>query len=588
MILENLYAQARDSYYRGNNKKAIYYIKQYLRLDPRNGEIYNLQGKVYLSASKFEKALASFDRAINLAFKAKYYYNRAVAHQKLEEKSAAKKDFQKITELSDRDLETYYYCSKALNILKYKDYQDYDRLLSIQPKNAEEYYYRAYFNTRSGKIEAAISDYTRAIAFNPNYIDAYHGRAGLLEIELEDLKGALSDYNRIIELNPRHFYARVVRSMILGKMGRDEEAKLDLDRAIQIDPALGYFYRGNIKEGLEDFPGAIADYTDSIAANPHDAYVYYLRSCLWTKLEETDRAIADYDRIIALKTAKADNNFPDLKEIYRLRGTAKQKRGDIRSAISDFTESIHHNLDKDTYVYNLRAKLWIKVGNIDRAIFDYSESIDINPQDIEIYYQRAKLWLEQGQINKAIADLDRILAIKTAKPDSIDGNIIYGGEGDNYGYLIYGANNTNVTLKEVYQLREKLIPQQKLLDIKTEILNLNQFIRNNRDLNAYKYTMRAELLTKIGEIDKAIADYDASVRINPENTYTYYQRAKLWHKIGQIDRAIDDLDRILELKSVSEDTFTENEIIDVNRQNVYPPIADVYKFKYQIDRERVS
>jgi len=587
MSIANLYLQAKDSYYRGNNKNAIDYLKRHLRFAPNNSEAYHLQGQIYLNLSRFEKALVNFDRAVKIAPKAKYYYNRALTHKRLDEASAAKKDFEKIIDLREQDLETLYYRAKAALVLQDKDFQDYSSILNVQPHNAEEYYYRAYFNIRSGKIEAAISDYTRAISLNPNYIDAYHGRAGLLEVELEDLDGAISDYNSIIELNPRHFYAHVVRAMIRDKIGQVVEAQLDYDRAIKIDPALGYYYRAKMRSQQQDIDGAISDYTNSIQANPHDVEVYYLRSCLWLKLNELDRAIADYDRMIAIKKVKPDNHHPDLKEVYRLRGNAKQKKGDLRSAISDLSQSIHHNLDKDTYVYNLRAKLWIKVGEIDNAIFDYSESIDINPQDIEIYYRRAKLWVEQGEINKAIADLDCILSIKTAKPDSVDGNIIY-SKNNNSGYLIYGANNSSVTLKEVYQLREQIAPQQKIRDLKTEIIELNQFISQNPDLNAYKYTMRGRLLAEIGQRDRAMADYNSSIRINPENTYTYYLRSQLWHRLGQIDKAFADLDRILELKRLHSDTRKASHIIDANRQDVYPAIADVYKFKYQINKEQVS
>ncbi|WP_141565594.1 tetratricopeptide repeat protein, partial [Anaplasma marginale] len=75
---ENWYEKARDSYYRGKNPRAIEHLERYLRIYPQNSEAHNLKGQAYSNLSKYEKAIASFDRAIRQnPTKAKYYYSRA-------------------------------------------------------------------------------------------------------------------------------------------------------------------------------------------------------------------------------------------------------------------------------------------------------------------------------------------------------------------------------------------------------------------------------------------------------------------------------------------------------------------------------
>ena len=58
-------------------------------------------------------------------------------------------------------------------------------------------------SAKNGNFEQAITDYSKAISLNPNYIDAYIGR-GRAYSRKENIKQAISDYNRAILLNPNY------------------------------------------------------------------------------------------------------------------------------------------------------------------------------------------------------------------------------------------------------------------------------------------------------------------------------------------------------------------------------------------------
>jgi tetratricopeptide (TPR) repeat protein len=56
------------------------------------------------------------------------------------------------------------------------------------------------------------------------------------------------------------------------------------------------------------------------------------------------------------------------------------------------------------------------------------------------------------------------------------------------------------------------------------------------------YLLRAELYTKKGDTEKAIADVTRAADLDPKYTIPYSNRARLYEQTGQYDRALADYD----------------------------------------------
>ena len=50
-----------------------------------------------------------------------------------------------------------------------------------------------------------------------------------------------------------------------------------------------------------------------------------------------------------------------------------------------------------------------------------------------------------------------------------------------------------------------------------------------------------------GRYDKAIADYDEAIRLNPNDASAYYERGQAWHSKDDLDKAIADYDEAIRL-----------------------------------------
>jgi tetratricopeptide (TPR) repeat protein len=68
-------------------------------------------------------------------------------------------------------------------------------------QKALDYYSKGNCKKLLNDYQGAISDFTKAIKYNPNFAEAYY-RRGSTKILLNDNEGALSDYDKAVELNP--------------------------------------------------------------------------------------------------------------------------------------------------------------------------------------------------------------------------------------------------------------------------------------------------------------------------------------------------------------------------------------------------
>ena len=117
-----------------------------------------------------------------------------------------------------------------------------NRAIGLKDDNALCYFSLAIVFHNLHELKSAYDNYTRAIEFDPNMIDAYYNRAQVIIAEKEDsrLHEALEDLNKAIELDPKFIDALYYKAVILKKLEDYEGAVEALDRVISIDPQAVY------------------------------------------------------------------------------------------------------------------------------------------------------------------------------------------------------------------------------------------------------------------------------------------------------------------------------------------------------------
>lgn len=234
-----LVARGNDAFSRGDKKSAIEFYNQAIERSFLNATAYFNRATAYVQLSEFELAIADFTQVMQFSPDfAPALHARAVAYRLSGNPKAA---------MTDHDL-----------------------ALGLTPSEPTYRYHRALTLGLLGRVGEAIADLSNAIELNPNFLSAYKARgksyfvAGAFSRALRDYSKALqldsSDmnvtYNHglalamlgqfeqaeesfsiVLRNKPYHLPTLISRSDIRVALGKKQEALLDIDRAIKIDPS---------------------------------------------------------------------------------------------------------------------------------------------------------------------------------------------------------------------------------------------------------------------------------------------------------------------------------------------------------------
>jgi tetratricopeptide (TPR) repeat protein len=198
----------------------------------------------------------------------------------------------------------------------------------------QAYYERGNVQLDGGDHQAAINDYTKALALDPTNARAFNNRA-LAFVALGESDRALADYAAAIKADPGYVRALQNRLHLLEQRGDLKAMAADYDRLAQLDAKniADYRYRqGSALHGLHDFAGARKAYDAALAADPQHVDALYERALLSFAEGHPDAAIGDLDRALRLS--------PRAANAYYARGQAHAAMGDQTAALKDFTAAL--------------------------------------------------------------------------------------------------------------------------------------------------------------------------------------------------------------------------------------------------------
>jgi tetratricopeptide (TPR) repeat protein len=138
----------------------------------------------------------------------------------------------------------------------------------------------------------------------------------------------------------------------------------------------------------------------------------------------------------------------------------------------------------DVRAYTLRAgSLWYS-GELRQAIDDYSTALELDPNEILAHMGRGQVFAECGEYARAIDDLDFV-------HESLEQNAV--------------ANPS----------------------WKTQV-------------QAYSFNGRAVAHAGLGNFEHAMAEFDRSISLCPDNAWVYFNRAMVYENKGHLEKAVSD------------------------------------------------
>ncbi|MCB9772038.1 MAG: tetratricopeptide repeat protein [Candidatus Omnitrophica bacterium] len=214
--------------------------------------------------------------------------------------------------------------------------------------------------------------------------------------------------------------------------------------------------------------------------------------------------------------------YPDAAMAYNQRALAYKDKGDLKTALRDYTKAIIILPNYDFALTN-RGIVHKELGMFEEAWNDHSQAIAVNPGFSEAYLNRGNVLFSVGDFQGAIEDYSK--AIETIGISARRRSTPYRAEAySRRGSGYFFAKNYDAALRD---------------------FNIALAVNPN---NIVALDNRAIVFSIKGQTQKAMTDYNRSIKLAPHNPLSYLNRALLWRQTGDDAAALRDLDVAILLK----------------------------------------
>lgn len=329
----------------------------------------------------------------------------------------------------------------------------------------------------------------------------------------------------------------------LGLVNKFDAVKnnFSIDDESELNKANVYFYIGNLKVRLNDYKGAIAEYSNAIKMNPNNADYFNNLGVAQFNNGKDNEAELNYRNAIKL----APQNPVYLKNYAR----SLIRRSKFAEA-QKYVNTAYELNPNDIHSINMIGVLYAENNKYEKAKEWFTKALKLAPNDPSTYFNF-------GKLNKLKNDL--VQAEEWFKKTI---------EKDANHYLAY--NGLATLYKEIGKVAEALEHFKRGSEISyrsnSDILyNYGNFLKDQgRPLEAIaKYKQATEVnprdsdafnnwgttLNSLGKPDEAIDKYTKTLQIDSGNTKVYYNWGNALHNLNQKEEAADKYKMFLSLSN---------------------------------------
>lgn len=227
--------------------------------------------------------------------------------------------------------------------------------------------------------------------------------AGDNSLQMLDIEKALDFYSSAISLDPGFADAYMKRANAYAIAGRNVEAQMDYNMALQINPYIDYLYdrRAKVKILVADFKGSLVDIDKASLLRPTggdlmQGYVLaYLRGIFPTNINTLDS-------LINVDTLNSQN--------LAIRALARWETDDLNGAIVDAEDALQRN-PTNAMALNIMGLLQLENGNYATALESFNAALSIDENFAIAYLNRGRTHLLLENHTDAILDMDKAISL---------------------------------------------------------------------------------------------------------------------------------------------------------------------------------
>lgn len=261
--------------------------------------------------------------------------------------------------------------------------------------------------------------------------------------------------------------------------------------------------RGNEYKRLKEYDKALADFNDAISLKTGSA-IYLVNRCgTLALLKQFDSALSDCSRAIEIS--------PNIAGAHFNRGQIYRKRGDLDRALRDYDRAV--SLDGNNAQWlSIRGHLHEELNAPAKALADYTKAIESDPHYRTVLLRRGSLFEKEGKSPEAAADFEKALQLNPADRHAL----------------------------------ELLVRQcEKMSDCARVLSNLERIVSPSSDQMA----LMARMYGRIGRTKDALKRYDQALTLDSANVLALIGRSGIYERLKRPEKEMADLERAIALSS---------------------------------------
>ena len=365
--------------------------------------------------------------------------------------------------------------------------------------------------------------------------ESYNYQRGLEAMQDEKRQEALGFFNKDLKENPKNGYSYSWISMLRGQNEEYGRALTAADLAIKYLPKkdaeyiiFAYTTRAGVYLHLEDTVKAMSDYDTAIKVKPDEGALYEKRAQIYFEQERYDLAAADYHKMIEL-------NPGDVMGYMGLGRNANEQRN-WTEAIKQFDYVTKLSSDYSSG-YSFRAESYI-------GLEKWNEATDDIVSALALEWDRKAMYLATTLKEPAFTMLVSKMKIQSVKsPNEARWPYVMG--------TMYQHENQYKKAVEAYEEANKRNASPAILrwvahcysemGLYENALNSIDQALNMDSTDLVNLERKANILYEMGNAKSAIDVYTQVLNTQPEYAFGYYRRGWFKELTGDFDGAIEDL-----------------------------------------------
>ena len=365
--------------------------------------------------------------------------------------------------------------------------------------------------------------------------ESYNYQRGLEAMQDEKRQEALGFFNKDLKENPKNGYSYSWIAMLRGQNEEYGRALTAADLAIKYLPKkdaeyiiFAYTTRAGVYLHLEDTVKAMSDYDTAIKVKPDEGALYEKRAQIYFEQERYDLAAADYHKMIEL-------NPGDVMGYMGLGRNANEQRN-WTEAIKQFDYVTKLSSDYSSG-YSFRAESYI-------GLEKWNEATDDIVSALALEWDRKAMYLATTLKEPAFTMLVSKMKIQSVKsPNEARWPYVMG--------TMYQHENQYKKAVEAYEEANKRNASPAILrwvahcysemGLYENALNSIDQALNMDSTDLVNLERKANILYEMGNAKSAIDVYTQVLNTQPEYAFGYYRRGWFKELTGDFDGAIEDL-----------------------------------------------